>query len=76
MFDAVQRFNASSRPSSVSSVQSNASSSSHRGKKTKRKDDEISVGEEVKIAVEIALQRFRLSEELKGSYCKNKITRS
>lgn len=69
MFEAQQRNSVlSPRPSSVSSVQSNASSSSQRGRQGSRRDDEICVGEEVKIAVEIALQRFRLSEELKGSF--------
>ena len=56
----------SPRPSSVGSVQSSHSSS--RGGRKHQFD--ICVGEEVKIAVDIAIERFRLSEEQKGLYCK------
>lgn len=52
----------SPRPSSVGSVQSNHSS--NRG--GKRFQYEICVGEELKIAVDIAIERFRLSEEQRG----------
>lgn len=51
----------SPRPSSVGSTQSSQSSSTRaRGK------HEICVGEELKIATDIAIERFRLSEEQKG----------
>jgi len=52
------------RPASVTSTHSGSNvstkASSSRGK------NDICVGEEVKIAVNIALERFRLSEEQKG----------
>ena len=54
------------RPASVSSTHSGSNvstkASSSRGK------NDICVGEELKIAVNIALERFRLSEEQKGDY--------
>ncbi|XP_074650448.1 3'-5' RNA helicase YTHDC2-like [Tubulanus polymorphus] len=53
----------SPRPSSVSSVQSNASSGRSTGKRPRISD--ICVGEELKISVHIALERFRLNEEQK-----------
>jgi len=52
------------RPASVTSTHSGSNvstkASSSRGK------NDICVGEELKIAVNIALERFRLSEEQKG----------
>jgi len=54
------------RPASVTSTHSgsnvSARPSSSRGK------NDICVGEELKIAVNIAMERFRLSEEQKGLY--------
>ena len=51
----------SPRPSSVGSAHSSQSSGNrHTGQ------HDICVGEELKIAVDIALERFRLSEEQKG----------
>ena len=54
------------RPASVTSTHSGSNvstkASSSRGK------NDICVGEELKIAVNIALERFRLSEEQKGWY--------
>jgi len=54
------------RPASVTSTHSSSNvstkASSSRGK------NDICVGEELKIAVNIALERFRLSEEQKGQY--------
>lgn len=60
-----------SRPSSVDSVQSShssASSVSASGRKLTAATD-FGVGEEVRIAVNIAFERFRLSEEQKGQCC-------
>ena len=55
---------AAARPASVTSTHSSSNvstkASSSRGK------NDICVGEELKIAVNIALERFRLSEEQKG----------
>jgi len=55
---------AAPRPASVTSTHSGSNvstkASSSRGK------NDICVGEELKIAVNIALERFRLSEEQKG----------
>ena len=60
----------SPRPSSVGSAQSFQSSSSMAGRGGggggRGFDHDICVGEQVKIAVDIALERFRLSEEQKG----------
>ena len=63
----------SPRPSSVGSAHSFQSSSSisagngggGRGARGTR-DYDICVGEEVRIAIDVALERFRLSEEQKG----------
>ena len=52
------------RPASVTSTHS-GSNVSTKGPSSRGKND-ICVGEEVKIAVNIALERFRLSEEQKG----------
>jgi len=52
------------RPASVTSTHS-GSNVSTKGSSSRGKND-ICVGEEVKIAVNIALERFRLSEEQKG----------
>lgn len=38
-------------------------------KKSNKSD--LCIGEEVKIAVNIALERFRLSEDLQGTFIKN-----
>ena len=51
----------SPRPSSVGSGQSNVSSRGGRGR------HDICVGEELKIAVDVALERFHLSEEQRGN---------
>ncbi len=58
----------SPRPSSVGSTQSTHSSVSLALKPQGRGKNDICVGEELKIAVGIALERFRLSEEQKGVY--------
>jgi len=52
------------RPSSVGSTQS-GSNVSNKAMSNRGRND-ICVGEELKIAVNIALERFRLSEEQKG----------
>ena len=52
------------RPSSVGSTQSSGNVST-RASSSRCKND-VCVGEELKIAVNIALERFRLSEEQKG----------
>ena len=60
--------NPSPRPESTSScasVQSNTSALFHCGKKG---EDDICVGEELKIAVATAIERFRLSEDQRGIY--------
>ena len=59
---------ASPRPSSVSSTQSNSSNISNKGGGGGRYRNDICVGEELKIAVDIALERFRMNEEQKGLY--------
>jgi len=56
----------SPRPSSVGSTHSNQSSSSLSNKPWSKGRNDICVGEELKIAVDIAMERFRLSEEQKG----------
>ena len=53
----------SPRPSSVGSAHSNQSST----KGSFRNRHEICVGEEIKISIDIAIERFRLSEEQKGN---------
>ncbi|KAK2182376.1 hypothetical protein NP493_355g01027 [Ridgeia piscesae] len=55
----------SPRPSSVGSTHSNQSSSSLSNKPWSKGRNDICVGEELKIAVDIAMERFRLSEEQK-----------
>ena len=57
----------SPRPSSVGSTQSNQSGSNHSTKGGRSARNEVCVGEELKIAVDVAFERFRLSEEQKGN---------
>ena len=57
---------ASPRPSSVGSVHSNHSNSSQSYTGSNRLRQDICVGEEIKIAVDIALERFRMNDEQKG----------
>lgn len=54
------------RPASVTSTHSGSNVSA---KASSRGKNDICVGEELKIAVNIALERFRLSEEQKGRFC-------
>ena len=58
--------NISPRPSSHGSSHSNQSGSNVSTKTWSKGQNDICVGEEVKIAVDIAMERFRLSEEQKG----------
>lgn len=58
--------NDSPRPSSVGSAHSNQSGSNLSTKAWSKGKNDICVGEELKIAVDIAMERFRLSEEQKG----------
>lgn len=61
------RYNPSPRPSSTSSCQSIQSNTSTRlAARGPRRGDDICVGEELKIAITTAVERFRLSEEHKG----------
>ena len=53
------------RPGSVDSCRSSNSTTSQT--KFRNKQQKICVGEEVKISVDVAMQRFRLSEEQKGT---------
>ncbi|KAI0208497.1 3'-5' RNA helicase YTHDC2 [Lamellibrachia satsuma] len=57
--------NDSPRPSSVGSAHSNQSGSNLSTKAWSKGKNDICVGEELKIAVDIAMERFRLSEEQK-----------
>ena len=63
--------NISPRPSSHGSSHSNQSGSNVSTKAWSRGKNDICVGEELKIAVDIAMERFRLSEEQKG-LCNNR----
>ena len=63
----------SPRPSSVGSTQSNHSGSNFSTKHGHGPLQDICVGEELKIAVDVALERFRLSEEQQGKPEKSKV---